>query len=292
MLIRSLSDEHFISVLCNALMGRNPAEAGIEYWVSRLRGGASRYNIFVEFVNSPEYSRICRDFGIVRGNAPPPRNTMPGTTNVAKVWNLIATAHFRGISDRPAHIAGIIGNLQSEAGPALCPFQIQVSNHVGLGLMQWSFSRRTALESFMWENGISEEEFMEEMEKHLTSYVCPPGNHPQELMDRVLAVQIDFMFFELRNTWERFYITFIDFPTDTTGVAGARAYAELFCSLALRPGPGTTENDDIVDLGVQEALRASLFGGPGNLDRISFSALGVRRDRAETVFRQFQTVHR
>jgi hypothetical protein len=70
--------------------------------------------------------------------------------------------------------------------------------------MQWSFSRRTDLENFMWENGISQEEFEEEMNKHLTSYVCPPGNHPQELLDRVLEIQINFMFHELRNTWERF----------------------------------------------------------------------------------------
>jgi hypothetical protein len=285
------SDEQFVRILYNTLIGWVD-ESGVTRWINTLRAGESRYNAFVSFVASNEFEWICRSHGVTRGDPPPPRNMMQGTTNVAKVWNLIASEHFRGISDRPEHIAGIIGNLQSEAGPALCPFQIQVSNHVGLGLMQWSFGRRTDLENYMWRNGISQEEFETEMNKHLNSYVCPPGNHPQEFLDRVLAVQIDFMFHELRNTWERFYLNFIDYPTHTTGVAGARAYAELFCVLALRPGPGTGEINDIVDLGVQEALRESLFGGAGNLDRISYSALGIRRDRAETVFRQFQAGHR
>ena len=293
MLGRRLTDEAYVDILYVAMMGRTGDATGRAFWLNQLQNGASRYSVFVHFVNSPEFDRICREHGIVRGTPPSPRNTMPGITNVAVVWNLIAEEHFIGISDRPEHIAGIIGNLQSEAGPALCPFQIQVSNHVGLGLMQWSFGRRTTLENFMWDSGICEEMFIDEMNKHLTSYVCPPGNHPQELTDRVLAIQINFMFHELRNTWERFYMDFIDFPTNTTGVAGARAYAELFCSLALRPGLGVTENDDIFDLGVQEALRVSLFvGGVGNLERISYSALGIRRNRAEVVFRQFQTEHR
>ena len=135
--------------------------------------------------------------------------------------------------------------------------------------------------------------FAAEMNKHLHTYVCPPGTHPQALLDRVLELQIAFMFHELRNTSEREYIIYVNFPTVRTGPAGARAYAELFCSLALRPGPGTTETDNIQDQGVINALQASPYsGGRGNLDRISYSALSLRRSRAETVFLQFQANHR
>jgi hypothetical protein len=212
-------------------------------------------------------------------------------SNLVKIWNHMATAHFPGISDRPEHIAGIIGNMMCEAGEHLCPFQIQVSNQVGLGLMQWSFDRRIALENYMFSHGVSRTAFFNEVDKHNNTYVCRPGNHPQALLDRVLELQIAFMFHELRNSESR-YMTYVDFPTARTGSAGARAYAELFCSLNLRPGAGTGA-DNILDIGVQNALRASPHaGGAGNLDRISYSALTLRRNRAETVFLQFQANHR
>ena len=154
--------------------------------------------------------------------------------------------------------------------------------------MQWSHGRRTELEQYMWRNGISQADFTREMNKHLLSYCSDTTIHPQDLLDKVLVVQIDFMFHELKNTSERQYVNVIDFPTDKTGVAGARAYAELFCALALRPSPGRDNGlDDLLDEGVIEARRLSLYGGAGILDRISFNGLAVRRDRAEQIFRQF-----
>ena len=166
--------------------------------------------------------------------------------------------------------------------------------------MQWTDptiagGRRTELENFMWRNGIDQNEFYTEMNKHLFSY-CNPSNpahrHPQPLFDRVLQVQINFMFHELRNTWERFYLNYVDYPQSRVGVAGARAYAELFCSLALRPGIGVGENNNIQDPGVIFALQTSDFvGGPGRLDRISFSNLVGRRNNAEQVYRLFLGNH-
>ena len=137
------------------------------------------------------------------------------------------------------------------------------------------------LENYMFSRGVTREEFTEEMNKHLRSYVCPPGNHPHALTNRVLELQVSFMIHELRNTWERQYMNFIDFPESKTGVSGARAYAELFCALALRPGDGGPTNT-VEDPGVQNAIRASLWP-----NRTSFSALSIRRDRAETVYRFF-----
>jgi len=293
---RSINDDEFVRRLSRAVLGRAATAAEVTNWSGQLRSGATtRYNLFVNFVNSAEFGRLCTDHGVTRGTAPQPINTVYGTGNMHKVWNMIVTADFRGISDRPEHVAGIVGNLMSEAGPSLCPFQIQVSNHAGLGLMQWTGrpGRRTDFENYMWSRGISEEAFYTEVRRHDTWYCNNPAMHPVELHDRVLQVQIDFMFHELRNTWERQYMGFIDFPTDRTGVAGARAYAELFCSLALRPGVGRTDNDAIRDLGVQTALMASPFvGGSGRLDRISYSGLAVRRDRAETAYLYFINNHR
>jgi len=291
---RSLTDNAFVDALFLAMIGREISAAERTFWVNELRAGFSRYSVYVKFVNFPEFEKLCREHGITRGVAPQPTNSIPGSTMVSKVWNLIIAAHFNGISDRPEHVAGIVGNLQSEAGIGLCPFQIQVSNHVGLGLMQWSFGRRIAIETYMWNNGISREQFMEEMNKHLTWYCSNPQTvHPHDFLDSVLEVQINFMFHEFRTTSERLYLNYVDFPEDRHGIAGARAYAELFCSLALRPGPGTGEINDIRDEGVIRALTASPYvGGAGRLDRISYSALETRRNRAEAVYRTYLINHR
>jgi len=71
---RGLSDREYIVVLCNALMGRNPSPDGVTFWVNQMNTvhGGSRHSIFVEFVNSDEFGRICDEYGIVRGTAIPP----------------------------------------------------------------------------------------------------------------------------------------------------------------------------------------------------------------------------
>jgi hypothetical protein len=293
------TNDAFVESLFKAMTGRNASAAERNFWTTELRNGFSRYSIFVRLTEMPEFENLCIAHGVTRGEAPQPSNSMIGDTMMTRTWNLIVATQFPGISDRPEHIAGIVGNLQSEAGPALCPFQIQVSNHRGLGLMQWtdptaSGGRRTELEKYMWQSGISQEEFYTEMNKHLTWYCGNPQHlHPPELLDRVLEVQINFMFHEFRTTSERLYLNYIDFPDSRTGIAGARAYAELFCSLALRPGPGASDINDIQDEGVIRALQASPFvGGAGRLDRISYSALGVRRNRAEAVYIQYLANHR
>ena len=213
-----------------------------------------------------------------------PSGEFRGNSMRARVFNAIQKANVKGISDRPEHITAIIGNLECEAGLALCPFQQEVRAKEGIGLMQWSFQRRKDLEAFMWKNGIKQADFVAERNKHLNSVCTDITIHPQALLDRVLEVQIMFMFHELATTWERFYLTFVDHPTDKTGVAGTRAYAELFCCLSLRPGNGGA-SDSIQDTGVQRALRESDFvGGKGVLNRINYSQLNTRRIRAQTVY--------
>ncbi|MCL2674815.1 MAG: phage tail tip lysozyme [Defluviitaleaceae bacterium] len=219
---------------------------------------------------------------------PPPPKDLPkltGDSMVARLWNAIEQAGIKGVSDRPEHIAGIIGNLQSETTMALCPFQQEVKRGAGLGLMQWSRDRRAMLENYMSNAGVSRYDFAVEMNKHLSTYCDDAGAHPHELLDKVLAAQIGFMFYELTSTWEKFYLNFSDHPTNKYDSGGARAYAELFCCLSLRPGPG----DDIKDPGVIQALKESAFvGGKGQLNRISYSELAIRRDRAAAVYEQMR----
>jgi hypothetical protein len=100
------------------------------------------------------------------------------------------------------------------------------------------------------------------------------------------------LFHEFSASWERFYLTFVDHPTNKTGDDGARAYAELFCALAERPGGVPGSENDIQDPGVRQALRESQFvGGVGKLDRVSFSALASRRNRASAIYDMYRKSH-
>jgi len=69
---RSLSDEQFVEILYQALMGRGSDPAGKTSWVNILQSGYSRHSIFVGFVNSNEFDIICRNHGITKGTAPLP----------------------------------------------------------------------------------------------------------------------------------------------------------------------------------------------------------------------------
>jgi len=138
------------------------------------------------------------------------------------------------------------------------------------------------MEEYMWQNGVQQDAFLEEMNKHLTRYCSHPTSlHPQDLLERVIEAQIQFMFHELRNTWERQYVDYMSHVAGATGTVGARAYAELFCAMALRPGDGGRFNT-VEDPGVLNALGASPWSS-----RTSYSALALRRDRAEAVYHAF-----
>ena len=304
MINRDLGDTQFVNMLYDALLARSADASGRAYWEKQLDNGASRYNVFASFVISSEFDRLCRDHGITRGSAPAPTNTMVGNDMESRVWNIILLAEVNGISDRPAHIAGIIGNMRCGTGYNLCPFQIHIADQVGLGLLQWTGARQIAMENYMWANGISRVEFYEQMEEHIhkPGGICdnPITVHKDAaFLNRVLRAQVNFMFHEIRNTDEGLYLTYINKPTHRTGLAGAISYAELFCALAVRSGPGRLgpgdlfNSDTIQDLGVLLALQESPYvGGAGVLNRISFHILADRRWEANNTYLRYLRNHK
>ena len=62
------SDDDFINRCYKVLLDRNPEAKGKAYWLKRLSNGESRRTILQGFVMSNEFSKICFDFGIRRGN--------------------------------------------------------------------------------------------------------------------------------------------------------------------------------------------------------------------------------
>ncbi len=58
------TDEEYVTMLYKSIMGRDPEEGGMKYWLDAMKHGASREHILNEFVKSQEYADICAKYGI------------------------------------------------------------------------------------------------------------------------------------------------------------------------------------------------------------------------------------
>jgi len=47
-----------------------PGASETAHWVNETNKGYTGYDIFVGFVNSTEFEKICNDYGIIRGVSP------------------------------------------------------------------------------------------------------------------------------------------------------------------------------------------------------------------------------
>lgn len=65
---KGTEDEVFLDMLYDVYLGRTADAGGKEYWGNMLRNGVSRLFVFRGFAESEEYGRICKEYGIERGN--------------------------------------------------------------------------------------------------------------------------------------------------------------------------------------------------------------------------------
>ena len=79
---RNLSDEAYVTVLYHTFFDREPDSAGLNAWIGVLNDGLSRLHVFKGFAESDEFTKICANYGIVRGNAEltAPRDQNEGVT--------------------------------------------------------------------------------------------------------------------------------------------------------------------------------------------------------------------
>ena len=64
---KNVSDEEYVSDLYRAFMGREYDQGGLDYWLDKMNNGYTRDEVFAGFANSPEFERICANYGITRG---------------------------------------------------------------------------------------------------------------------------------------------------------------------------------------------------------------------------------
>lgn len=65
---KNLGDRDYIERLYLSMMGRASDSDGMQYWTTHLSDGVSRLYIFKQFVNSNEFTSLCRNYGIQRGD--------------------------------------------------------------------------------------------------------------------------------------------------------------------------------------------------------------------------------
>ncbi len=61
---RNLSDEAFVTLLYHGVLERDPEEAGLSDWMSRLSGGETRKKVYQEFIYSEEYKALLAKYGL------------------------------------------------------------------------------------------------------------------------------------------------------------------------------------------------------------------------------------
>lgn len=62
------SDEEYVSRLYTTFMDREPDQSGFDHWVKALKSGTSRMEVLRSFAASQEFTDICAEYGIERGN--------------------------------------------------------------------------------------------------------------------------------------------------------------------------------------------------------------------------------
>lgn len=66
---RNLSDKDYIKALYRTFLNREADGGGLASWQEVLDDGLSRMHVFKGFAESPEFTKICQEYGIIRGNA-------------------------------------------------------------------------------------------------------------------------------------------------------------------------------------------------------------------------------
>lgn len=65
---KNYCNQHYATYLYRAFLGREPDQAGLQYWESLLDAGTTREEIFNGFIGSTEFTNLCTEYGILRGD--------------------------------------------------------------------------------------------------------------------------------------------------------------------------------------------------------------------------------
>ena len=181
---------------------------------------------------------------------------LEGKDNMERVWNWFVNAGIDGVSDNPAVIAGILGNLGKESG--YNPFAKNSSGYYGL------YQEDSA-------------EMRKYVEEKVGSVEWGSSTDDAEKNSAAIAAELEWL--QKHSDFEQF-VKNLDAPKNKDGVAGAKAYAELFL---VRYERAVNGSDAIEDSGVADYMR-KMYGGKTYL----YQNASGRRDEAEKVYNYSQ----
>ncbi|MBQ3413422.1 hypothetical protein IJH33_01035 [Candidatus Saccharibacteria bacterium] len=188
---------------------------------------------------------------------------LEGDGRVEKIWNYITNINIPGLSDNPAVISGIIGNMWNETGGTYNPFIVSKINGA-TGLIQWmNASYNTGFFAYM-------------KEKNLDQYFSTERdpNLDEAIIDLGIQAEMDFLFANgTGGVIAKPFVDAIDVPVNKTGIAGARAYADLWLVTVEKAVNGDSA---IEDPGVAAIATANTYQGAA-----------ARREHAETIYNQY-----
>ena len=190
--------------------------------------------------------------------------TLPGKNNAEKVWNYFATANIPGVSNNPAVIAGIIGNLQAESSPNINPFAFNGSHY---GIFQ---TDNADMRQAMTDAGIDHGQYW------------GTTNAPQDVNDLALQIQLEFLMNDFGHTPG--FLNNLDWVTSTGGEQGAASYAELFLVTVERAVNGS---DPLQDRRVQDFVNTRLYPNSPQYQNRGYQGTEKRRAFAAEAFRSF-----
>ena len=190
-----------------------------------------------------------------------PSNPIDGDSIAAQCWNWFIQAGIPGVSDKPEVVAGIIGNMMQETGGGTYDLMILGCGNGYYG--PWCESNsgfRSAVEAagYSW-------------------YSYYGGTRSANETDAIPTV---FQWLtQDSSSYVDWFATVLSSPTNQSGTAGARSYAELFCVCIERcvGGEGSIE-----DPGVYKAM-TDYYGGTV----YTYQDLETRRSNAERVYNEF-----
>lgn len=248
-MIKKLLKSLALSISCIALIISSPVSANGGPNNSTLnmmgKNGIYYYNPVGDCI-SGDYT------GIVSGN-----------DNEAKIWNYFVSAGINGISNNPAAIAGIMGNLKVESG--YNPFAVSGSG-IYYGLYQSNSSSmisavNNAVGNSYWRS----------------------TNAPESINDKALKIELDFLINDQFSSGNRFksYINSVTSSNLGSSADSARIYAELFMVAVERCIGGS----DPLTSSEAKALAISL--GIGQYANSGWQGTTSRRNEAATVYAKY-----
>ncbi len=101
---KNVSDEEYLNMLYRVFLDREADAEGLDTWLGLMEQGLSRDYVFRGFVQSPEYTNICKSYGIERGTVTltQPRDKNPNMTrfvNRLYVYVLGRSGETDGLND-------------------------------------------------------------------------------------------------------------------------------------------------------------------------------------------------